>query len=438
MACAPKVLVSWEINPGYTPPMRFSPHQVTACRRVPVVMPFFGPEFTRVDIWTPQGSYDLFEEVRRQTGDTRFDLVVVWSSCARSYQGLYNVPFNTRAFGCPTLLIAGDTHHMIDPISEMLRYWRQEQFDYVMSVYDRQHLHWFGAAGVPRVGWFPLASVVDVEAPVVTQKVSAVCFFGHTSSHPMRARILASLQQSRIPLVTGALGRVPAAREYARNLISLNCSLNGDFNLRTHEVLAAGGFLLTDRLSPYSGFQYVLQSGRDCDTFASMGELYDKIRFYRSHPETALRIARAGHDRFRRELHPDIRIRQIIDWITEGSLSGYNDVTAEPRYQISKAYAALLPERVKLYESLQELHRKSETVSVLLTLGAHPVHALDIVDLPRLKLFARADDLTLREHAQAWRISDAIEWVSPERATRQHWDYVITDGVDLGARSSAA
>jgi hypothetical protein len=425
MRTPPRVLLSWEINPGYTPPMRFSSQQVTACRSVPVLMPFFSSKYYDVDIWTPPGSYDLYEEVRRQIGDTRFDLVIVWSSSAYSYRGLYNVPRNTKAFGCPTMLIAGDTHHMFRPITTMIGYLQQEQFDFVTSFYDRQHLHWFGAAGASHVGWFPVASVVDVPAATGHEKLNSVCFFGHTHEHPLRARILEDLQQLQIPLAIGARARESAASEYARNLISLNCSLNGDLNLRTHEVLAAGGFLLTDKLSDYSGFHYLFKSGTDCDTYASLAEFMEKLRFYRKYPELALRIARAGYEQFHRELHPSIRIKQIADWVVDGVLPSYTDPTTETRYGISKMHARHLLKRIEVYETIQDIHRTNEAVTVLIASGSHPIHVVDLVDLVRLRIFGIADDLFLRESARAWGISDTITWLAPDVAARKNWDCVI-------------
>ena len=86
---SPRVLVSWKPDPRYTPPFVLSPHQTTVGPRVFPDQPqacYAG--------WTPAGGYDLFDAVRRQGLDTRFDLVVVMADATR-----VNMPFNVAAFG---------------------------------------------------------------------------------------------------------------------------------------------------------------------------------------------------------------------------------------------------------------------------------------------------------------------------------------------------
>ena len=63
---------------------------------------------------------------------------------------------------------------------------------------------------------------------------------------------------------------------YAQSTVSFNASLSGDLNMRVFEVLSAGGFLLTDRLSPQAGLELLLRPGHDCETYGDAEELLDK------------------------------------------------------------------------------------------------------------------------------------------------------------------
>lgn len=97
----------------------------------------------------PEGDYDLYDFVQQseQITNKEFDLVIVWTSSFDQSN-----PLNTRKFKCPTLLLAGDTHHWEFPINHLLAYWATEGFDYVATAYNFQHLHWFAAAGAENLG----------------------------------------------------------------------------------------------------------------------------------------------------------------------------------------------------------------------------------------------------------------------------------------------
>ncbi|MBF0426166.1 MAG: glycosyltransferase [Magnetococcales bacterium] len=62
---------------------------------------------------------------------------------------------------------------------------------------------------------------------------------------------------------------------------------------RIFNVLFAGGFLLANRHDPLSE---LFREGIDLDTYATVEELLDKIRFYENNPQARERIARAGRE----------------------------------------------------------------------------------------------------------------------------------------------
>jgi spore maturation protein CgeB len=66
-------------------------------------------------------------------------------------------------------------------------------------------------------------------------------------------------------------------------------------NLRIFEVLAAGGFLLTDH---YGEISELLEIGKEIETYSSGKELKEKVEYYLSHDEERKKIAAAGKKKF--------------------------------------------------------------------------------------------------------------------------------------------
>ena len=89
-----------------------------------------------------------------------------------------------------------------------------------------------------------------------------------------------------------------AARHYGEAHITFNCSLNGDLNMRVFETLGAGGFLLTDRLSPQSGLERLFRDGAHLALYDSPDDLIAKIEYYLDRPDEAAEIARRGQQHY--------------------------------------------------------------------------------------------------------------------------------------------
>lgn len=66
-------------------------------------------------------------------------------------------------------------------------------------------------------------------------------------------------------------------------------------NLRIFEVLAAGGFLLTDH---YDEISELFEIGKEIETYSSGKELREKVEYYLSHEEERMKIAEAGKKKF--------------------------------------------------------------------------------------------------------------------------------------------
>ena len=122
---------------------------------------------------------------------------------------------------------------------------------------------------------------------------------------------LARLQEFDVRLFGEYWNRVPALRNIGRGLIfgrdyrlaqgSSRIALNfirranwDGHTMRTFEIPACGGFLLTQRTSEQLEF---FEEGKEMACFSSPEEMVEKVRYYLSHEEERQRIAQAGHQK---------------------------------------------------------------------------------------------------------------------------------------------
>ena len=82
---------------------------------------------------------------------------------------------------------------------------------------------------------------------------------------------------------------------------------------RVFEVPGAGGFLLTESAAHLSDYY---RSGEEIETFDSRDELAQKLRYYLDRPDARDRIARAGHERTRREHTYNRRFAALLEEAT--------------------------------------------------------------------------------------------------------------------------
>jgi hypothetical protein len=421
MPADPFVVLCWENEVGWIPPIRISANQFTIGLRyaAPAVL---NPCPVPPDVIAPLGAFDLEALLRSSGIATKPDLIVVWSSALHD-----NRPANLRAFRCPKLLICGDTHHLDRPIRTMIDYAGQEAFDAVASAYDRHHLHWFLASGFQHCAWLPGITVQDIAPPWQARRTDQVAFVGQFSAalHGWRRAVLERMASAGIPVRAERASRAEAASLYAESLVSFNGSLNGDLNMRVFEVLSAGGFLLTDRLSPQAGLDLLFRPGQDCETYADADEAMDKLEFYRTRPAAALRIAEQGAATYRRAHRAEDRIAVLRRWMLDGHLPDLLNPRHDLRLATSQADRRF-ELRLAAYEMLQDRQRIPPTVRVLAEPGWPAASVLDLLDLCHTQVSVVGPAPDLRMAAAAASVGEQVVVIEPDEAARQDWDIVLT------------
>lgn len=408
-----RVLVSWYTDPRYISPFVLSDRQVT-------VGPKVSPDQAQApfDGHTPYGRYDLLAALEALRLPVQFDAIVVWSDAHGS-----NQPVNLEAFDCPKILCVGDTHHMETPLRRMIDYARDARYEFVLSSHNRHHLHWFMEAGFANVAWLPGIKVQNLSRPFLDARKPEVCFFGSAGkTHVRRTQLLTELTRRKPFILTAMVGRREvAADRYSTSAVSLNCSLNGDLNLRIFEIIAAGGCLLTDRLSPQSGLDLLLSEGKEFVGYDTADECIEQGRFLLAHPEAALAIARAGNAAFVAQMLPERRAEQLFDWVFHGRLDSLFRVEKLP--QGGPGDAPALSDRIRVYEQLQEMHRVLPSPSVLFMDDIPDVHVLDALDLRQLKIaIAQSHE---SPGAKPREIADRCAIIGPAQMAAAKWDAVV-------------
>jgi len=288
--------------------------------------------------------------------------------------------------GCPLIVSVADTHHLHRPIETILEYLSSEDFTLISAENDRHHLKWLSHYGFSNLCWLPNLALTPRFLPArnVSQKVISTCFIGSLGKfHPFRAAVIEFLKKNNVNLHSGPASQEDASAAYNIYNISLNISLNSDLNWRFFEVLAAGGFLLTDRLPTESGINELFLEGKHYEAFASEAELLNKLEFYTRHPEVSAKIALDGQRRYMAICQPKLLRKEMLKRLflgKENSLFSYQP-------PVDHTLGSNLRPILRAYQSLQEIHRISARVRLLLV-GPYQTQLLhSLSDYPRIIIY---------------------------------------------------
>jgi len=377
----------------------------------------------------PTGEYDLAAYVRRLPPPWRDPtLVVVFHDT-----GGNSIPRNLAALGCPKILIIGDTHHICapgrGPIAWPLAHGLAERYDLAVGEFNRQHMHFFLEAGI-RAGWLPAFTLTPFEHPANGPKKHEVTFVGQTGRHPYRHHVMEQLAALGIAVERGAAPQRETAVLQAESRINLNVSLNGDVNLRCFEVPAAGGLLMTDRLSPESGLNLLYEDRRHMVMFDNVLQLAELIRHYLARPAETAEIAAAGQARYQQAHRPALKAEQLLAALA-GNVPEIYDLRRDGRTALPAQDPESLRKRIALYEFLQELHRTSLFQEVLFWPGAER-HATDAMDLPRLRATVFHGNPAGADLLIGARLDGRANWIVPADLPRRTWTAAVCPAAALG------
>ena len=312
------------------------------------------------------------------------------------------MPQGLERFNCPKVMKLGDTYQWGDgSLSEMIEYCQILNCDYHWIYQGVQHLHFFKEAGLKNVFWLPGTIATDYFVPEQnTLKEYEVCFRASLGSvHIYRRKLVNFLQDSGVKLDVAQKPYLDSLKDYTKSKIVLNCSGGGDTNRRIFEVLMAGGFLLTDRLSKQSGLQCLFQEGVHLECYGSPEELLEKVNYYLAHPEEAERIALAGHQKLIDEYHPDLVREKLLNFVLKGQIEPLFLLEQDKRASLGLNLAdrSQLKKRLKIYELIQCIHHQNLKTKLLYWNCQDKYLVSDLADLPRLEITCRTTQKNFKE-----------------------------------------
>ncbi len=334
-----------------------------------------------ITLATPEGRFSIDCILEKLPAGKEPELVVVKTDASARL-----MPVGLERLSCPKVLILGDTHHLPAPISFLIDYAKSERFDIILSDHDRHHLHFFKRSGFSNIYWIPGLNYNLRPRPLSMDAKKQAIFVGQTGAyHPYRRALFEKAKGLDLPLEVRTAPSEVAVTLYSKNAISLNCSLNGDLNLRVFEILGSGGLLLTDRLSEDSGLYRIFEDGKEILSYLSLCELREKIVYYLEHEEERLAIRQAGFDKLRANHTPAIKRRQLMDLAFNGKVESELMLDDTRFISLASRDARDIMKDVALYQFIQDEHRRSSKV-VFYADASGAVELSSARDLPRLEI----------------------------------------------------
>lgn len=381
-----KLLVSTHTYPNYMPVPAYSDQMV-------VVGPRYGSknrdngEIESINVPADQ-PYDLSRVIQSLPASQVPDVIFVRVDASNS-----NMPVGMDRIDIPKVLIIGDTHHLEHPLRNMLQCARSQKFDHYVLDHTRQHAHWFVKAGIHNLSWIPGFLLPDLALTPRQNVDLGVSFVGSVGrEHIWRTHLLNSLDLAGVDVNVTSAEPEKAYSIYNRSLVTLNTSLNGDFNLRNFEVLQSGGLLLTDRLTQYAGMDEIFEEDKHYFAYSDARELSSQIRVLRSDPEKMFLIKQKAH-RFVSEHHSLEARSRRFDALIAGAQPDSRWQVRDPRlnhYGVDSRDDFLF--KMTVYEYLQEHHRVTMEPSIVFSPEADHRIAADLLDLPRYRIALAGDE----------------------------------------------
>jgi hypothetical protein len=158
--------------------------------------------------------------------------------------------------------------------------------------------------------WFPNSYPDDLIFPKKLDQTIDVGFCGNLIN---RGHLINHLDKYNIKKDIFVIGddMVNSINSYK---IHFNCNISNDINYRTFETTGCGTFLLTN-YTP--GLEKLFDIGKEIVVYDSIENLDNKVKYYLDNPEERNKIAKAGHERAKKDHTYYERAKKLIDIINE-------------------------------------------------------------------------------------------------------------------------
>jgi hypothetical protein len=288
----------------------------------------------------------------------------------------------------------GDTHHGMYPLSILLRYFSQERYDALYVFAQLHHMHFFYELGYTQSYLYPNVIQSSAGSYVKENKDCHIVYVGNMQSplHYRTTRMCKFLRKKNInnQLVLNFYPRCDYEKWMdiiSRSEISICSSLNGQFTLQIYSIMGAGSLCLVDRISKQTGVYDFFVDGRDFVTWENFDDLWEKLNYYSNHLEEARKIAKSGSEKAIKYFSYRDNRPRIYQSVMFDNIDDKYRATQDLRCcNLKSPNNEHLIRRVRFYETMQEIHRVYERLSVLFFKMKDISSAIDVADLPRLDI----------------------------------------------------
>lgn len=302
--------------------------------------------------------------------------------------------FDLDSLSCRKSVHILDTHHSRYPLSSLVKYFSQERYDSIFIHSQPQHLHFFYELGYSKC-YLNLISVDKfTDTYIKTSKNHKIVYVGNMYS-PLHYRVARMHEYLNGKNINNQLDIKFFPRcDYKEWInivsqaeISICCTMNGQFTPQIYNIMYAGSLCLVDRLSKQSVIYNFFNEGEDFVVWDNFEDLWGKLMYFYNHPEEVMVIAKRGQEKANkyfgyRDIRPEYYQAVMFDNIDD-KYRASQDLRCCNLKSPSNEH---LMRRVRFYETMQEIHRVYERLSVLFFKMKDISSAIDVADLPRLDI----------------------------------------------------
>ncbi len=281
------------------------------------------------------------------------DVLICWVDAY--YNGLYNL----KKFKGLKVFLPGDTHHMMNPVRVMIDFCKKEKYDFILHS-DARSVDLF--RNLRNIKHYLLGGITaNVKViPPNAQPLKKILHVGQTGKfHIKRSHYIHNLKKLKLEINDIRVAHNKVFDFYNKYFATLNITLNGDFNARFSYVMAAGGVLISDKLS-VKNQQSRIFSDDELLTFSSLNEAYSLIKKLLNDDELRYKIAQKAQKKFLETLSQEVIHEQFWNALNNLKVEKMYDYNInEPNLKRNDTDINII-----LYQTINECFRISSNTKI--------------------------------------------------------------------------
>jgi len=257
---------------------------------------------------------NIIDIIKYIYGEGKPDVIIMWDIEGSGWAGNFT---NLDKIDCLKVFWTVDTHN--DAVPKSLDYLKNAKINLILTTYDKaqesRYTQIFQTLNVP-IEFYPFSVDPNMFKPMNIPKKYDIAVIGNMSSsyYPIRNKAHEALKNA------GYRYHHPFIKQYVReefarhiNECKICVTCSGSFKglvQKYYEVTACGTLLMADRCMDLEEQHFI--PGHNFVEINS-GNIYEKVKYYLSHPEELEIIANNGRESILKYHTHDIRARELVE-----------------------------------------------------------------------------------------------------------------------------